>query len=91
MEQFNLQNYQDEIQAIAKEQACTLTVAVDKFILNLTTFNEYERGTGTLNYHVLGHQWGSLSSDQKIEQKQTMKKRLAEPSAGSKSRTRYRR
>ncbi len=73
---FKLTDYLDEIRAIASRNGCTLTAAVDRMIINLNTFNEYNVGTGTLNYHILGHYWGALTSASKISQKKDAKMRL---------------
>lgn len=82
MAQFELSNYAEEIKAISKNAGCTVTAAVDRFILNLDTFNEYNKGTGTINFHVLGHHWGALPAAQKVAQKQALKAALvAEASA----------
>lgn len=81
MEKFNLCNYLDEIREIAKRNDCTVTAAVDRMIVNLNTFNEYHKGTGTLNYHVLSNLWGDLTSAEKIAQKREAKSRLVENSA----------
>lgn len=66
---FQLIDYLPEIRAIAEKNGCTKTAAVDRMILNLNTFNEYNEGTKTLNYHIIGHQWGALTAAQKVEQK----------------------
>ena len=70
---FKLTDYLDEIRAISENKGCTLTAAVDLMILNLNTFNEYNKGTGTLSYRVIGQEWGNLSAAQKVAQKQEAK------------------
>lgn len=79
MNQFNLTDYVSEVRAIAENNGCTVTAAVDRMIVNLNTFNECHRGTGTLNYHVIGHHWGALTSAQKIEQKNATKRLVSKP------------
>lgn len=79
MQPFNLADYLDEVRAISRNNSCTLTAAVDRIIVNLNTFNEYNSGTGTLNYHILGHYWGSLTAAQKVEQKKEAKRLVSEP------------
>lgn len=66
---FQLKDYLPEIHAIAEKNGCTKTSAVDRMIVNLNTFNEYNVGTRTLNYHVIGHHWGALTAAQKVAQK----------------------
>lgn len=78
MNSFNLCNYLDEIRAISQNCKCTVTAAVDRMCVNLDTFNEYNRGTGTLNYHALSNQWGMLTSAQKVDQKREAKKLVSE-------------
>lgn len=78
---FQLKDYLPEIRAIAEKNGCTKTAAVDRMICNLNTFNEYNQGTRTLNYHVIGHQWGALPAAQKVEQKREAKKLIMEPEA----------
>lgn len=68
MEQFQLSDYLSEINAICRKEGCTKTAAVDRMVFNLNTFNEYNVGTKTLNYHVLGQLWGNLPCAQKIAQ-----------------------
>lgn len=79
MNQFNLSDYVSEIRAIADHNGCTVTAAVDRMIVNLNTFNEYHQGTGTLNYHVIGQHWGALTSAQKIDQKNAVKRLVSKP------------
>lgn len=69
MNQFNLLDYLDEVYAISQNCGCTPATAVDRMIVNLNTFNEYHKGTGTLNYHNLSNLWGALTSAEKIAQK----------------------
>lgn len=78
---FQLKDYLPEIRAIAEKNGCTKTAAVDRMILNLNTFNEYNVGTRTLNYHSIGHQWGALTAAQKVAQKQEAKRLVCEPEA----------
>lgn len=85
---FNLCNYLDEIRAIAARNNCTVTAAVDRMVLNLDTFNEYNEGTHTLNYHQLGHLWGSLTSGEKVAQKREAKRRVSEPATPQRKRRR---
>lgn len=73
MEQFNLKDFLPEIRSIAQNNDCTQTAAVDRMIVNLNTFNEHHRGTGSLNYHILGHYWGALPAAQKVAQKREVK------------------
>lgn len=77
MEQFKLTDYLDEARAISENNGCTVTAAVDRMVVNLNTFNEYHKGTGKLNYHVLGQQWGTLTAPQKVAQKQEAKDKIA--------------
>lgn len=74
MARFNLADYLDEIRAIAKNKKCTPTEAVDLMIINLNTFNEYNKGTGNFNYRGLGQEWGMLPSADKVAQKQEVKR-----------------
>lgn len=76
MAQFELNAYVEEIKAISRNSGCTITAAVDRFVLNLDTFNEYNHGTGTINFHVLGHHWGALPAAQKVAQKVALKQAL---------------
>lgn len=85
---FALEDYVDEIKAISRNSKCTVTAAVDRFILNLNTFNEYNRGTGTINFHFLGHAWGDLTAAQKVAQKRAVKQMLSEENAPRKNRRR---
>ncbi|MCM1232189.1 MAG: hypothetical protein NC489_18865 [Ruminococcus flavefaciens] len=78
---FQLKDYLPEIRAIAEKNGCTKTAAVDRMVCNLDTFNEYNQGTRTLNYHVIGHQWGALTSAQKVKQKREAKRLISEPEA----------
>lgn len=80
MSQFNLTDYLDEIRTISKNCGCTVTTAVDRMCVNLDTFNEYNKGTGTLNYHILSNQWGSLTAAQKVAQKKEAKELVSKPS-----------
>lgn len=80
MDTFNLMDYVQEIQEISKKCECTVTAAVDRMIVNLNTFHEYHRGTGTLNYNVLGQQWSALTYDQKITQKNAVKTLVSQSS-----------
>lgn len=79
MATFELKNYLPEMREISKNSGCTLTAAVDRMIENLRTFREYHRGTGTLNYHVLSNQWGTLSCTEQNAQKLEAKKLIIEP------------
>lgn len=90
MSQFELKDYVDEIRAIQKNAGCTITAAVDRFILNLNTFNEYNKGTGTINFHQLGQFWCNLTSGEKIAQKKALKQQLLDEAEnyGRKSRRR---
>lgn len=74
--EFTLLNYLEEIEAIMNNSGCTPTAAVDRFIFNLDTFNEYKKGTGTLNYHILGQYWGNLPCGDKLAQKKEAKQRM---------------
>lgn len=90
MAQFELKDYVEEIKAIQQKGGCTITAAVDRFILNLDTFNEYNQGTGTINYHILGHHWGALPCAQKVAQKQELKRALSEEATAGTRRIRRR-
>lgn len=86
---FQLKDYVPEIQAIAEKNKCTKTAAVDRMIVNLNTFNEYNQGTGTLNYHVIGHHWGALTAAQKVAQKNEVKKIVSQPETYSEPKSNY--
>ena len=86
--EFTLLNYLDEIEAIMNKGECTPTAAVDRFVFNLDTFNEYKKGTGTLNYHILGQYWGNLPSGAKIAQKREAKQRMIDKFSATKRTTR---
>ena len=73
---FQLSDYLPEIRAIAEKKKCTEIEAVDCMIVNLNTFNEYHVGTGTLSYRQLGHEWGDLTSAQKVAQNKEAKQLL---------------
>lgn len=90
MAQFELRDYVEEIRAICKNSSCTITAAVDRFILNLDTFNEYNKGTGTINFHIIGHQWGSLPAATKVAQKQALKRELLEGTSSTPRKSRRR-
>lgn len=83
MVQFKLSDYVEEIHAICNNNGCTVTAAVDRFIINLNTFNEYNKGTGTINYHFLGQLWGALPASEKVSQKRELKQTLREESEKS--------
>lgn len=87
---FNLTDYLDEIRAISERNNCTRTAAVDRMVINLNTFNEYNKGTGTLNYHQIGHEWGALPTAEKVTQKQRAKRLVSEEPPATTRRTRQR-
>lgn len=70
---FTLKDYLEEMRSIASRNSCTDTSAVDKFVENLNIMKEYHKGTGKLNYHVLGQHWCDLSYRDKIAQKNEAK------------------
>lgn len=85
---FQLKNYLDEMRAIATQNGCTLTAAVDKFVVNLNTMHEHYKGTGTINFHVLGQHWCNLGYEAKIEQKDEAKRLISNPSRATSRRRR---
>lgn len=66
---FNLSNYVAEIHSVATACKCSPEVAVDKFITNLTTMKEHNKGASELNFHELGQQWNKLGYKEKNKQR----------------------
>lgn len=84
-EKFQLSAYTNYILRIADEQKCTIEVALQYFITNLTTMKEHYKGASELNYHQIGQQWNKLLSKEKVTQKAETKMRLARYRTGGKS------
>ena len=68
-EKFQLSAYTTHVLRIADTQKCTVEVALQCFIANLTTMKEHYKGCPELNYHELGQQWNKLLSKEKVAQK----------------------
>lgn len=76
-EKFQLSNYTHQILKIADEQKCSVDVALQCFIANLTTMKEHYTGAVDLNYHQIGQQWNKLLSREKVAQKAETRARLS--------------
>lgn len=84
-EKFQLSAYTTHILRIADTQKCTVEVALQCFIANLTTMKEHYEGASDLNYHEIGQQWNKLLSKEKVAQKAETKARLMKYRTGGKS------
>lgn len=79
---FNLVNYTPHIVQLAKVADVSVEKALNYFIVNLTTMKEHYEGCPELNYHVLGQQWNSLLSPEKVAQKREALARIAKYNKG---------
>lgn len=84
-EKFNLVNYTTHIMKLATANNCTVEVALQCFIANLTTMKEHYEGCPELNYHELGQQWNKLLSQDKVAQKAETLARLQKYPRGGRS------
>ena len=66
---FQIQDYTQEIKSIASANGCTVEVALNYFLTNLTVMHEHYAGASELNYHQLGQDWNKLTSREKVAQK----------------------
>ena len=80
MATFQLSNYMQEIKSIASTNGCTSEVALNYFLVNLTTMHEHYQGASELNYHQLGQDWNRLTSREKVAQKKDALSTLAKSS-----------
>lgn len=85
-EKFNLVEHTNHIMQIAAaNKNMTLEVALQCFIVNLTTMKEHYEGCPELNYHELGQQWNKLLSKEKVAQKAETLARLQKYPRGGRS------
>ena len=73
---FNLEEYIPRIKEMATANNCTVEDALEMFVVNLITMKNHYKGCADLNFHVLGQQWNSLTSDNKVLQKSVVEKAL---------------
>lgn len=84
-EKFNLVDYTTHILKLATTNSCTVEVALQRFIANLTTMKEHYEGCPELNYHELGQRWNKLLSRDKVAQKSETLARLQKYPRGGRS------
>ena len=84
---FQLQDYVQEINAMAQENKVSSTQAVEMFVTNLIVMKPHFPGANNLNFHDLGQQWNKLLSKQKVAQKTEVLKMVARGTRSSRSRT----
>ena len=82
---FNLNDYTAHVLRIADIQKCTVDVALQCFVANLTTMKEHYEGASDLNYHELGQRWNKLLSRDKVAQKAEARERLSKYRVGGRS------
>ena len=66
---FNLTDYIPQIKEVASANGVSVEDAMEMFVVNLITMKNHYKGCEQLNFHVLGQQWNSLTSDTKVQQK----------------------
>ena len=85
-EKFQLSTYTPHILRLADHNKCSVEVALQCFIANLSTMREYYKGASELNYHELGQHWNRLLSEEKVAQKSDALARLQKyPRSGGKA------
>lgn len=89
MNNFDLKTYAAQIVSMAELNKLSAAEAVEHFVINLNTMNDYYSCPGGLNFRAMGQQWNALSykirNAQKTETIAMVKKRMLPSTPATKS------